>query len=102
MELMIQEKEKCLKQLNNGKKVILAIYEKNCIISDLFKKEIEKLNDFDYEVVLMKKEKYEAIFNKKTTILPLLEVYENAILIKNIFGFKHYKSILEEIDGKMW
>ena len=89
------------KMIKNNKTVIVGIFETNCIISNLFKGTLNKINEItDKKIIvsLVEKEEYLKISAKnEKQIFPILLVYNNGVNVKKIYGFNNYFSIYSEL-----
>ncbi len=101
MYLYNLENKNYLKMINNNNDVIIGIYEKNCIIGDLFKGILNKINELtgrDIIVCIIEKNEFLTLnIEENKNVSPLILVYKNGINVKKIFGLMNYKKVLEEI-----
>lgn len=85
------------KMIENNKFVIIGVYEKNSIISDLFKGLLNKINnttDKKTIVSLIERNEYHKINRTdEKQIFPILLFFKNGIKIKEIYGFYNYSTV---------
>lgn len=80
---------------------LLVIYENNCVISNFLINSIKKMilnKKINYDIVYYEKEEYQKKYHQKLYVLPQILVYNSKKLEKKILGFKHYMSILDELE----
>ena len=89
------------KMVENNKMIMIGIYQKNCVVSDLFIGCINKVNELTNKnvvVCLIEKEEYLKNNEKnEKQIFPTLLVFNNSKIIKKIYGFCCYSFILNEL-----
>ena len=102
MYLYNLESKNYLKMVKNNNDVIIGIYEKNCIIGDLFRGILNKINELtgrEIMVCLIEKSEYFKLNIKDDKlILPTILVYKNGENIKKIVGLMNYKMVLREVN----
>ena len=102
MYLYNLESKNYLKMVKNNNDVIIGIYEKNCIIGDLFRGILNKINELtgrEIMVCLIEKSEYFKLNIKDDNlILPTILVYKNGENIKKIVGLMNYKMVLREVN----
>ena len=90
------------KMIENNEIVLIGVYEKNCIISELFKGTLYKINNIiDKKIVVSmieQEEFYKNNTNEEKQIFPTLIVYKNGYIVKKICGFSNYKKVFDELN----
>ena len=90
------------KMIQNNEFVLIGVYEKKCIISELFKGTLYKINNLiDKKIVVSMIEQEEFFKNnekEEKQIFPTLIVFKNGSVIKKICGFSNYKQVLNELN----
>ena len=89
------------KMIENNNIILIGVYEKDCIISDLFKGVIQKINNFVSKkiiVAIIEKDEFVKIspLNEKQ-IFPISLVYEKGQIVKKMYGFYNYFTLIKEI-----
>ena len=101
MYLYNLESKNYFKMIKNNSDVVIGIYENNCIISDLFKGILNKINDLTGRDIIVciieKSEFFKLSIKEDNNILPLILVYKNGEIIKKILGLSNYNKIIDEI-----
>lgn len=92
--------KKCLQENDI---VILGISSNSDILNGLFKGSLVKLNRISnpqWVIGIMEKDEFyvNSKIKKTKTLTPTIYVFRNQKLIKEIYGFKDYKRIYDEIE----
>lgn len=88
--------EKCLKE---NEYVILGILSEDSILNNFFKANLKKMNkkiNNNIVIGVMNSAIYKSR-RKFDSITPKICLYKNKELVKEIFGFKRYKKVLDEL-----
>ncbi len=88
------------KCLNENSIVILGVASKDLVLKNFFKSsllKLKKLVDNKWIIGIMEQDVFEEKV-KISKVLPMVLVYHNNKLIKEIYGFKDYKRLYSEID----
>ena len=87
--------------IKKNKILIIGVYEKNCIISDLFKGVMFKTNSLSNKkvtVALIEKEEYlKIIRDDEKQIFPIVLKFLNGINVMKIYGFNNYFTLIKKL-----
>lgn len=83
------------KVIKNNKITIIGVYENKCLISELYKGVLNKINvkfNKKIRVFLIEKKEYLKIFDANENIVyPITLVYSEGVKIKKFYGLSNYK-----------
>lgn len=86
--------------LSKKNKLVLCIYDENCIVSNMFLSLMKKIEFCEIKnalVYMIKKTIFEEYNFKKNMITPKIIVYEEGIIVSEIDGFMNYNCLNNEL-----